>query len=61
VKPRWAFVLLWPMTVAILAVVTLNDRGWRAQWTAALIVYLSLVLVLLLFVAARAHSLGRRL
>ena len=60
-KPRWAFVLLWPMTVAFLAVVTLNDRGWRVQWTAALVVYLGLVVVLLLFVAARAHSAGRRL
>ena len=60
-KPRWAFVLLWPMTVAFLAVVTLNDRAWRVQWTAALVVYLSLVVVLLLFVAARAHSAGRRL
>ena len=60
-KPRWAFVLLWPMTPSFLAVVTLNDRGWRVQWTAALVVYLSLVLVLLLFVAARAHSAGRRL
>jgi hypothetical protein len=60
-KPKWGFVLLWPITVAFVAIVSLSGYGWLVQWGTGLLVYVGMVSVLLSLVALRARGSGRRL